>query len=80
MEFGSTPQQSESGDHADEPKAMVAVKMGDEHMAHLGEAHTASTQLHLHALATVDHEQFLTHLDHLCRRIMAKGGQRATTP
>ena len=39
--------------------------MGDEHVAQLGETDTATAQLHLSTLGTVDHENLLTHLHNL---------------
>ena len=65
MERSRTAQKSERRDHADEPEAVVAVQVGDKHMAELGEAGMAATQLHLRALAAVDHHQLATDLDQL---------------
>ena len=59
---------------------MVAVQMGDKDMAQLREAHPATTELHLGTLGTVEHQHLVTHLNHLRRRIMTKGGKRTSTP
>jgi len=65
VQAGGAPQETESGNHAYQPEAVVAVQMRDEHMANLREAHPATAQLQLGAFTAVNHEQFLTNLNDL---------------
>ena len=44
---------------------MVAVEVRDEDMAELRETRMTAAQLHLRALAAVDHHQLATNLDKL---------------
>ncbi len=59
---------------------MVTMQMGDKNMTHFRETYPATTQLHLHALPTINHEKLVAQLYNLCGRIMTKGGQRTATP
>jgi hypothetical protein len=52
------------------------MKVGDEDMPHLAEAHPAASQLHLYALATIYHEELVAKLYNLCRRVVAQRRQR----
>ena len=54
---------------------MVAVQMRDKDGPEPGEADVRTAQLHLCALATVDHKKFPPHLYHLRGGIVAEGGQ-----
>ena len=72
VQFGGAPQQSEGGDHADETEAVVTMQMSDKHMPQLGEPQVALAKLHLSSLRTIQHQQLLTHLNHLRRGVMTK--------
>ena len=65
MERRRTAEQSECGNHANETEAVIAMQMGDKHMAELGETGMTATQLHLRPLAAVNHHQLATNLDKL---------------
>jgi hypothetical protein len=80
MQLRRTAQKSERGNHAYKSETVVTMQMRYEHMAHLGETHPATTQLHLHTFATIDHKQFIPNLNNLGGRIMTKGGQCTATP
>jgi hypothetical protein len=80
MERGCTPQKTEGRYHPNQSEAVVAVQMGDENMTQLREAHTTTTELHLGTLGTIEHQHLVTHLHHLRRRRMTKGGKRTSTP
>jgi hypothetical protein len=53
---------------------MIAMQMGNKHMTELIKTHSALSQLHLGAFGTIKHQNLLSHLDHLRRRIMAECG------
>jgi hypothetical protein len=78
MEGCRSSEQAKGGYHADEAKAMVAMKMGDKHVAELAETGPATTQLHLRAFAAVNHHQLAANLDQLRGGIVAQSGQRTT--
>ena len=72
--------QSEGGDHANQSEAVVAVQMGDKDMPQLRETDTASAELHLRTLSTVEHQETVAHLHQLRGSIVTKGGKRTSTP
>lgn len=57
---------------------MVAVQMGQEDGLQMGEVETCAAQRHLCAFRTVEHEEFLADVDHLCGTESARGGQSCT--
>ena len=76
---GSRPtNQPESGDHADKPKAMVTMQMGNKDCRELGESDTRAAQLHLRALPTVNHKLLTTQFYNLGRSVMMECGKRTT--
>jgi hypothetical protein len=80
MEGSCTSQKSEGGDHTNETETVVTMQVGNEDVAQFGETHPTPAELHLCAFSTVEHEHFLTHLNHLRRGVMTKGGKRTSTP
>ena len=56
---------------------MVSVQVRNEDMAYLGKADAGAPQLHLRALATVNHKQLVAYLNHLCRRVVPECGKCA---
>lgn len=70
--------ESESGKHADEPKHMVAMQMGEEDGLQMGETDVRAAQRHLCAFGAVEHEEFLADVDHLRGTEAARGGKGCT--
>ena len=66
MKRGSTSQQTECRNHSYEPKAMVAMQMGNEHGTDLRKTDVRTAQQHLCALTTIDKEELAANLDNLC--------------
>ncbi len=79
MQRGSAPEHAKGGNHAYEPKTVVAVQVGDEHRLYLREANARAPQLHLRALAAIYHEELATKLNHLRRCRVLQRGQCAAT-
>lgn len=79
MQRGRPTQHTERGNHADEAKAMVAMKMGDKDTAYACEMDAGAAQLYLRALTAVDHKHLLAYLHHLRRGIVMERRQRAAT-
>ena len=75
VEWGGASQHAERGYHANKTEAVVAMEVGDEDVVEPRELQLASTQLHLGAFATIYHEEFVAHVEHLRRGIVACGGQ-----
>lgn len=65
MEVLGAPEKSESGEHADEPKGMVAMQMSEENGLEMGEADVGTTQRHLCTFCTVEHEELFADVDNL---------------
>ena len=80
VERSRSAHQSEGRDHAYQTETMVAVQMGNKDMTQLRETDTASTELHLRTLSTVEHQETVAHLHQLRGSIVTKGGKRTSTP
>ena len=80
MQRGRTSYQTEGGNHANQSETMVTMQMSDKHMTQLRKAYLTAPQLHLRTLRAVEHEDLPSHLDHLRRGVMTKGGKRTSTP
>ena len=80
MQRRRTSYESESGNHPNQPETVVTMQMGNKHMTQFGKAYLTTPQLHLRTLRTVEHEHLASHLDHLRRGVMTKGGKRTSTP
>ena len=53
------------GEHADESKSVIAMKVCEEDGLEMGEGETGTSECHLGALCTIEHEEFLTNVDDL---------------
>ena len=80
VQAGRTTQKTKGRDHADKSETMVSMKVSDKDMTQFRKADTALTQLHLRAFGTVKHQHLITHLHHLRRSVMTKGGKCTSTP
>ena len=80
MEGSSSTQETKGGDHTNESKTVVAMKMGDKYPTEFREMQMTLTHLRLGALRTVEHQQPFSHLHQLRGTIVTKGGKRTSTP
>ena len=80
VERSRAPQHAEGGNHAYQTETMVAVQMGKKNSHDAVEPHMRASQLHLGALATIYHKQFVAQLHHLRRGAVLGCGQGAATP
>lgn len=65
VEVLNAPEKSEGGEHADESKSVIAMKVCEEDALEMGEGETGTSECHLGALCTIEHEEFLTNVDDL---------------
>ena len=75
--FG-TSQQPESGNQTDQTETVVAVQMRNKDMVQARELQTRAAQLQLGPLAAINHKEFVAHIHHLCRGIVAHRWQCRT--
>ena len=78
MQIRRTPQQVEGGNQSPQSKAMVAVQVGDEDMVQARELQAGFPKLELRPFATINHEKFVPHVEHLRGGDMPRGGQCRT--
>ena len=65
VEVLGASEESEGGEHTDEPEGVVAMQMGEEDGLEMGEADVGTAQCHLCTFSTVEHEEFLADVDDL---------------
>ena len=65
MKGCSSSHQTESGNHADQTKAMITMKMRDKDRRNAAERLVGSSQLHLRSLTAINHKQLPSHLHNL---------------
>ena len=80
MQTGRTSQKPKGGNHANQSETVVSMKVRDKDMTQFCKTDTALTQLHLCPFRAIQHQHLITHLHHLRRGVMTKGGKRASTP
>ena len=72
------PQHTQRRDQSRQPKAMVAMQMGNKHMVQAGELNTHPPHLQLRPLAAINHIQFIAQINDLRRGQMPRRGQSRT--
>ncbi len=65
MEFACLSQHAEGGNESHESETVVAMEVGDEDVVEAFELESQATKLDLRTLSAVNHEEFLTDIDHL---------------
>ena len=80
VQFCGSPQQVERRDESKKAKAMVAMQMGYKDAIQARELEFRFAELKLCPLSTIDHKEFVPHIQHLRRREMSGSGQCGTTP
>lgn len=72
MQLLCASEQSHAGEHADQTKVVVTMKVRDENVVDLAAADLVFGHLHLGAFATIDEKELVFHRDHLCSRMTIK--------
>lgn len=76
MQCRRTPQHTERRDQTDQPKAMVAMQMRDEHSRNFRKSYMRTAQLYLCPFPAINHEVFAADLNNLRRGKMLQRRQR----
>ena len=75
VEVLGASEESEGGEHADEPEGMVAMQMSEENGLEMGEGDVGTAQCHLCAFSAVKHEELFADVDDLRGTESARGGE-----